>query len=151
MFKIFSKGLFSKAVSDSALEWLAMVDELDNLAKIAAMEHQTGTSLTSQSTSTNAPIVVKKRPGSSIIASPSKPNANRQAQKSSSPTSKSMGIPKGTLWEREEYCVRYLVEEAKLGMLVRYIVDFKEQQRLVFDGKLDLKVYYCQVLLISRT
>eukprot|EP01061_Rhynchopus_euleeides_P011050 TRINITY_DN20635_c0_g1_i1.p1 TRINITY_DN20635_c0_g1~~TRINITY_DN20635_c0_g1_i1.p1 ORF type:complete len:295 (+),score=102.89 TRINITY_DN20635_c0_g1_i1:41-925(+) len=32
----------------------------------------------------------------------------------------------GTVWEREELCVRYIIEESKTNMLLRMMVDFKK-------------------------
>eukprot|EP00817_Percolomonadidae_sp_ATCC50343_P001310 CAMPEP_0117427100 /NCGR_PEP_ID=MMETSP0758-20121206/7036_1 /TAXON_ID=63605 /ORGANISM="Percolomonas cosmopolitus, Strain AE-1 (ATCC 50343)" /LENGTH=498 /DNA_ID=CAMNT_0005212575 /DNA_START=55 /DNA_END=1548 /DNA_ORIENTATION=- len=40
---------------------------------------------------------------------------------------------KQTLWEKEEYCVRYMVEEGKVCVLLRQFLEFKELQHKLYN------------------
>jgi hypothetical protein len=43
----------------------------------------------------------------------------------------------GTLWETEEQALRYLIEDGKLNLCLRQMIEFKRQQKLnEMDGKI---------------
>lgn len=121
-----------------------MTDEIENLSKIAAMEHQadqinlTSNQLDNMANSSTT-FTPKKKTGSSLVISSLRPSQKMNIHSVNQDTIMK-SKPKGTLWDREEYCVRYIVEETKLSVLVHYMSDFKEIQKQITDGKLDLKV-----------
>jgi|EP00670_Eutreptiella_braarudii_P002455 hypothetical protein len=54
----------------------------------------------------------------------------------------------GSIWERDELCVRYIIEEGKINMLMRTMNDFKKYQYQAMkegakeeDGKVSTKVF----------
>lgn len=62
------------------------------------------------------------------IVSPSLPSASSNMRRHIQVGSK------GTLWEREEYTVRFFLEESKVNMLLRFLVEFKKEQKKLIDG-----------------
>jgi hypothetical protein len=118
------------------VEWLHSCDILENVSKIAVMEHRSANASpnTSSSSILSSTSDFKKKK-SNIITSPS----SKQPSSTGVPVyvnKSSVTSGKGTLWEREEYCVRYILEESKANMLLRLLTDFKQAQKQVREGVL---------------
>ncbi len=132
--------------------WLEFTNLIESLAKVASLEHKMfmddhesqGTDDTASSHSQASTITRKK---SNIITSRSGNSASKV--KSSSASSNGVAsaskdrsshgshivrVHQSTLWEREEYTVRYILEESKANLLLRMISDYKKFQYSVEKG-----------------
>jgi hypothetical protein len=55
--------------------------------------------------------------------------------------SKNSKKKEGSLWERDEFTVRFIIEEGKLNFLLRSLTTFKTLQYSIREGKVDLNQY----------
>ena len=84
-------------------QWEHQVDSLQYMASVASMEERDS----------------KKKAAE---------KAGAAGELSSSPSSAAMALassPSGTLWEKEEFAARYIVEEGKLNLIMRICAEFK--------------------------
>lgn len=56
----------------------------------------------------------------------------------------------GSLWERDELCVRYIIEEGKLNMLLRMMNDFKNFQYKILSRELSIQVRNYAFIIYTR-
>ncbi|EFC37384.1 predicted protein [Naegleria gruberi] len=68
--------------------------------------------------------------GSSIISSSTHSSVNHKQQAITTSFSGDQ-----TLWDRDEYCIRFIVEEGKLNMLLRILDEFKDEQAKITGGQ----------------
>lgn len=45
-----------------------------------------------------------------------------------------------TLWEKKQFCVRFIIEENKLNLMLRFMNSFKVAQMQVFEKRINLAV-----------
>ena len=111
-------------------EWFFFTDLVEHLVKVASLENKSLTSGSSNISQENKVLPTKRK--SNIITSSSKPITSHKNDQRT--TCQVIKPHESTLWEREEYTVRYILEESKANLLLRMIVDFKKYQYDVMKG-----------------
>jgi hypothetical protein len=126
-------------------EWLSMLEIIQNLSKIAKMEHKTPGSLPSTIKTNQTFNSVKRK--SNIVTS-----NNVFAYKKRTSDLNKVCLSKTsneTLWERDELVVRYILEDNKINMLLKMITTYKSKQYQLQDGILSIS-QICESLKVEE-